>query len=105
MARRKRRWCDVAFAGIAGSDHRALVLVSHEGIDRHEVQVVLRRRWPDAVLQEPEWEAPSLAVTPIEAARLGQHRRGVEPLRIVIMPQKCEKADVQPIVEPMPVVV
>ena len=61
MARRSRRWRDVCFAGMAGGDHMALVLVSHEGIDRREVQDVLRRRWPDVVVKSwsrsnPPWQ-------------------------------------------------
>ena len=37
MVRRSRRWCNVCFAGMAGGDGTALVLVSHEGLDRYEV--------------------------------------------------------------------
>jgi len=50
MARRRRRWCDVGFAGIAGGDGTALVMITHEGIDQREVEVVLRRRWPDVAV-------------------------------------------------------
>ena len=57
MARHKRSWGDVSFAGMAGSDGVALVLVTHEGIDRHEVEAVLRRRWPNAVVKELEQES------------------------------------------------
>ena len=45
------RWRDVSFAGMAGGDGMALVLVSHDGVDRREVQDVLRRRWPDVVVK------------------------------------------------------
>jgi heme exporter protein D len=34
MARRRRLWRDVSLAGIAGGDHMALVMITHEGIDR-----------------------------------------------------------------------
>ncbi len=37
MARRRRLWREVGFAGMAGGDRRALVLVSHDGVDRREV--------------------------------------------------------------------
>ena len=40
-----------------------------------------------------------------DAADLGRCRRGVEPLRIVIMPQQDQQAIISPIVEPMPVIV
>ena len=65
----------------------ALVMVTHEGIDRHEVEAVLRRRWPDVVVKELEQEEPTVAMSPEDAADLGRCRRGVEPLRIVVMPQ------------------
>ena len=38
MARHRKRWRDVCFAGMAGGDHTALVMISHEGIDRREVR-------------------------------------------------------------------
>ena len=47
MARHKKRWRDVCCTGMAGGDGRALVMISHEDIDRHEVEAVLRRRWPE----------------------------------------------------------
>jgi hypothetical protein len=52
---------------------------------------------------EPTWE-----MTADEAADLGNRRRGAEPLRIVIMPQKITRVAIAPapvMVEPMPVVV
>ena len=87
MARRRGRWREVSFAGMAGGDGKALVLVSHEGVDRREVEDVLRRRWPDVVVKELEQEEPAVAMTADDAADLGRCRRGVEPLRIVVMPQ------------------
>jgi hypothetical protein len=106
MARRRRRWCDVSFAGMAGGDHTALVLISHEGIDRHEVEDVLRRRWPEVALKEPEQEQPAVAMLPADAADLGRCRRGVEPLRVLVLPQKITRVTVAPApeMEPMPVV-
>jgi hypothetical protein len=106
MARRRNRWCDVCFTGLADGDGTALVLVTHEGIDRHEVLDVLCRRWPDVALKELEQEQPAVAMSPGDAADLGRCRRGVEPLRIVIMPQHDRHATASPIiVEPMPVLV
>jgi hypothetical protein len=97
MARRSRRWRDVSFSGMAGGDHTALVLVSHDGADQREVEDVLRRRWPNAVVKELEQEEPTVAMTAEDAADLGRCRRGVEPLRVVIMPQH----DRQPITSPV----
>jgi hypothetical protein len=103
-ARRWRRWREVSFAGMIGGDHTALVLVTHEGIYRREVQDVLRPRWPEIVVKSLEHEEPAVAMSPDDAADLGQCRRGVEPLRIVIMPQH-DRQIAAPEVEPMPVVV
>jgi hypothetical protein len=48
---------------------------------------VLCRRWPDVVVKGLEQEEPAVAMTAEDAADLGRCRRGVEPLRIVVMPQ------------------
>jgi hypothetical protein len=105
MARRRNRWREVCFAGVAGGDHRAIVLVSHEGIDRREVQDVLGRRWPEVVVKTLEQEQPVVAMTAENAVDLGRCRRGIEPLRIVVMPQQDRQATTSPVMEPMPVVV
>ena len=106
-ARRFRRWRTVSFAGLIGGDHRALVLVSHEGVARRELQDVLCRRWPSVVLKDLAQEEPMWAMTPDEAADLGTRRRGAEPLRIMVMPQKITRATVAPLREigPMPIVI
>ena len=65
-----------------------MVLVSHEGIDRSEVQDVLQRRWPDVLVKKLGPEEPNCAMLPADAAELGRCRRGIEPFRIVIMPQR-----------------
>ena len=36
-ARRWRQWRTVSFAGLMGGDHKALVMISHRGVDRREV--------------------------------------------------------------------
>ena len=82
-----------------------MVMVSHEGIDRCEVEDVLHRRWPDVVVKELEQEEPAVAMSPGDAADLGRHRRGVEPMRVVIMPQHDRQTITSPVVEPMPVLV
>ncbi len=103
MVRRSGRWRDVCCTGMAGGDGTALVMITHEGIDRHEVEAVLRRRWSDLVIKELEQEAPTVAMSPSDAADLGRCRRGVEPLRIVVMPQQERQVASPIIVEPMPV--
>jgi len=107
-ARRWKRWRTVAFAGLMGGDHRALVMISHQGVDRRTVLDVLCRRWPDVVLKDLEAEEPTWAMAADEAAaELGRRRRGVEPLRIVVMPQRvqCVVITPTPMIEPTPVVV
>ena len=88
VARHRNAWRDVRFAGIIGGDRRAMVMVSHEGIDRCEVQDVLRRRWPDVLIKKLGQEEPTWEMLPADAAELGRCRRGIEPLRVVVMPQQ-----------------
>ena len=95
-ARRWRRWRTVSFAGLMGGDHTALLMISHQGVDRREVLDVLRRRWPDVVVKDLEQEEPAWTMTADDAADLGSRRRGVEPLRIVVMPQKITRVIVAP---------
>ena len=81
MARYRRSWRDVSFAGMAGGDGKALVLVTHDGVDRHEVEAVLRRRWPEVVVKGLEQEQPAVAMTAENAADLGRCRRGIAAAR------------------------
>jgi hypothetical protein len=104
MARRKSLWREVCCAGIAGGDRMALVMITHERINRQEVQDVLHHRWPEVVVKSLEQEEPAWAMTADDAADLGRCRRGIEPLRVVIMPQ-YDRQVASPIVQAMPVVV
>jgi len=88
MARRNRRWRKVGFAGMVGGDAIALALITHEGVDRLEVLSVLRRRWPEVRVKTVEQKEPTWVMTAEDAAGLGRCRRGIEPLRIVILPQR-----------------
>ena len=83
----------------------AKLMISHEGVDRREVLDVLSRRWPDVVLKDLAQEEPTLAMTAEDAADLGRGRRGVEPLRVVVMPQYDRQPITSSIIQPMPVVV
>ena len=87
---------------MAGGDGMALVLVSHDGVDRREVMDVLRRRWPDFALKELEQETPTVAMTAEDAADLGRCRRGIEPLRIVVMPQHDRQPITSTVLDPVP---
>jgi hypothetical protein len=88
VARHRNEWRDVRFAGIIGGDRRAMLMVSHERVDRCEVRDVMRRRWPSVLINEPGREEPVWEMSPENAAELGRCRRGVEPLRVVVMPQR-----------------
>jgi hypothetical protein len=44
-------------------------------------------------------------MTAQDAADLGSRRRGAEPLRVLVMPQKITRVTVAPIIEPLPVLV
>jgi hypothetical protein len=63
---------------MAGGDRKALVLVTHDGIDRHEVRDVLCARWPAVVVKSLEHEEPTVAMVTGDAADLGRCRRGIE---------------------------
>ena len=105
VARRRNQWREVGFAGMIGGDRRAMVMVSHEGVGRCEVLDVLRRRWPDVLVKKLGQEEPTWEMLPDDAAELGRCRRGVEPLRVVIMPQQEQEATTSSLVDSMPVLV
>jgi len=50
--------------------------------------MVLRRRWPELVLKNLDNEVPTATMLVDDAADLARFRRGVEPLRIVVLPQR-----------------
>ena len=102
-ARRWKRWRRVAIAGMIGGDRTALLFVTHEGIDRGEIQRVLHHRWPEVAVKNLEHEAPAFTMSAVDAATLGRHRRGIEPMRLVIMPQHNQRSMAPLIIEPMPI--
>ena len=112
-ARRRASWRGVALAGMATGDGEVFMLVRHPGLARSEVAAVLRKRWPAAVLQDVGAAEPRWSMSTEDAAELARFRRGVEPLRVVVLPQRHDDpllvgrtAVVEPPVwlEPMPVV-
>jgi len=90
-----------------GGDRRALIMISHHGIDRRAVQDVLCRRWPDVLVKDLAGEEPTWTMTPDEAAELGSRRRGAEPLRVLVLPQRVQRLTVAPapLIEPMSVLI
>jgi hypothetical protein len=92
----------------------ALLLVRHPGIGRSEVADVLEARWPDAFVGDVGAAEPSWTMTTEDAAELARVRRGVEPLRIVVPPQRAAAVEfshgtrtpaAQKTLEPLPVII
>ena len=92
-ARRRTAWGGVATAGMAAGDDTAFVLVRHRSVTRQEVATVLRRRWSAAVVREVGAAEPSWSMSVEDAADLARARRGVEPLRIVVLAQRAANTD------------
>ena len=98
-ARQDHRWRGVAMAGLMDRE-RLLILIQHPGIDRTEVWSVLERRYPEVWLYGPADIEPSAVTTVEGAASLARCRRGIEPIRIVILEQVAASHD--KLEEPMP---
>jgi hypothetical protein len=109
-ARRDGSWRSVALAGMAAGHGELAVLVWHEGISRAEVAEGLRRRWPGAILSDIGSLPLSWDFLIEDAVELARARRGVEPLRIVVLPERqcgsdvyCDTNSRLSAIEPMPV--
>ena len=105
-ARRWPRWRGVAVAGMAVGGGTAVLLIRHAGLSREEVERMVARRWPDALVGCGARPSPCWAVSVDDAVELAHARRGVEPLRIVVLPQRVHlRGGGQPAAaEPMPVI-
>jgi len=88
-AQKNRRWRDVAVAGMANGDGAALLLIRHVDIDRAEIAEVLHGRWPGSVVGDVGEASPTRPFAVEDAAELARARRGVEPLRIVVLAQRA----------------
>jgi hypothetical protein len=91
-ARRRARWKGIAMAGMATGD-AAHVLVRHPRVDPLEVAEVLAARWPESIVGDVDAAEPSWALAVEDAAALARVGRGVEPLRVLILPQGAAAAD------------
>ena len=92
----------MAFAGLMCGITRRVMISTRDAVAR--CSNVLRGRWPDGVVKELKQEESTWTMTAVDAADLGSRRRGVELLRIVIMPQRVLRVVVAPtpVIEPMP---
>jgi hypothetical protein len=77
----------IEIAGMAHGDGRATLLIRHEGVGRGEIVEVLRRHWPDAQVTEITKASLVWNLGIEDAVELARAKRGVEPLRIVVMGQ------------------
>jgi hypothetical protein len=107
-ARRHTPWRRVAMAGMALGEGAAWLLIRHPGITRHAVTDLLCRRWPNAAIRDASTVSPPWRMSVEVAIELARIRRGVEPLRVVVLPQRvCERegsTHKYPCAEPMPIV-
>ena len=111
-ARQRARWRSMAMAGMAFGNSTALLLIRHPVVALAEVGDVITRRWPDAVIRQGISASPCWAMSVEDAVELGRARRGCEPLRIVVLPQRVAGVSVfqqmgeqepRPPLEPMPI--
>jgi hypothetical protein len=106
-ARKHMRWQAAAMAGMALGG-TALILIRHPGTTRREITSVLCRKWADAIVRDVGSMAPFWRMPVPDAVEIAHARRGVEPLRMVVLPQKIHRQHsrgYQPLpVEPMPIV-
>lgn len=87
--RRNGRWRSVAIAGMASADRTAVVLIRHPGIVRADVADVLHRCWPGAIVGDVGSLSPSWEFAVEDAVELARAKRGVEPLRILVLSQRA----------------
>lgn len=89
LAGRDARWASVAFGALLVGP-RPVVLVAHPDLPHAAVAAALSRRWPGGIARDglPPAEAPDLHADPMRAASLAALRRGVEPVRVVVPPQR-----------------
>lgn len=104
-ARRSKRWRGVCLCGLVAGDRTAMVVVDRGTVDRGEFSSALKRRWADATVTDLTDEQPSAEMTITDAVELATLRRGAEPLRLVIPPQRDLVSRTLPTMEPMPILV
>lgn len=102
-ARHQPRYRDLACGGLL-SDRAAMLLVHHPSLSRSAVGMLLAKRWPNAVLSDPEGAEPSFELSIENAVALAKKRRGIQPLTMVVPSQReIVVAPARVIVEPMPI--
>jgi hypothetical protein len=74
-------------AGMASADRTVSLLIRHPAITRSEAAEVLRQRWPGTAITEVGAVEPSWSPKTEDAVEIALARRGVEPIRVVILAQ------------------
>lgn len=83
-ARRDRLWGHVVALGMVAADRRLHLLFVHPGLPAATVEQAIRRRWPAADFPGPP---PSFSWSVEDTIALALARRGVEPIRVVVLRQ------------------
>lgn len=100
-AKSRESWSSMAIAGMATANHTALLLIRHRDLSRMQVAYVLGRRWPPCVVGDLGTASPSWTMPNADAVELARIRRGVEPLRVVVLGRRSSVSMPLP-AEPMP---
>jgi len=98
------RWRSVAFAGLVSANNRALIMVSHKDITRRELHALLEQHLGPVSLSDLGEATPSTMFPASVASSIAHARRGVEPLRVIILPQRLFTHDTSRYLDPLPVV-
>ena len=104
MARRSGRWRGVCLSGLVTSHGTAMVVFDRGTVDRAEFVKAVQRRWAGATVTDLTDQAPSSEMTLRDAIELAALRRGIEPLRLLVLPQRDPILPTMTIIDPMPVI-
>lgn len=85
----QRCWRRVAAAGLANIGGAVRLHVRHDGLTRSELMRVIHRRWPAAVVVERSMVKLGYGWPPKALIGLGLLKRGVEPMRVLVPPQRA----------------
>ncbi len=79
-----------------------MLIIQHAGITRAATWSMLERRWPEIMLSDVGNVEPSAWMTVDDTAALARRRRGIEPIRVAVPPQRVTTNLREQWDEPMP---
>lgn len=79
-----------------------MMVVDRGAVDEAEFSWQIRRKWADATVTVLTDEYPSASMTITDAVELASLRRGAEPLRLLVLPQRDASVRRKRVIEPMP---